>query len=80
VPSQAYCACDHQDSRYGHLSELDIDDRFFGNPVHLKFMKNELQKEFKGRDDVDVLVPETTSGLKSFDGIEICALRVLDEV
>lgn len=54
--------------------------RFFGNPLHLTCIKNELVKQFKGRDDVGLLVPETTAGFKSFDGIELCARRVLSEL
>lgn len=52
----------------------------FGNPVHLTSLKNTFEQKLKPEDSgIEVFVPVTNAGLKSFDGVKLGAERILLE-
>lgn len=49
----------------------------FGNPVHLTCLKTSFEKQFSPEESgIEVFVPATNAGFKSFDGVKLGAERI----
>ncbi|KAK9475514.1 putative serine esterase-domain-containing protein [Dipodascopsis tothii] len=50
---------------------------FWGKPVHLYSIRDEMRKRFP---DMDVFTPKTFAGNLTYDGVEVCGDRVVQEI